>query len=151
MLAQAETVYELEQTNLPGGSGGNHPSSHNKNPNGSESSRGAEQSTASGGGTGQHQAESPKSQEGASKGSNPSTPGGGTGAQGKSGKGAVGAGKSLGKVQLGEPQSATTDSGGSSPLVPILIAVALLAAISVGAVLMRQRRGNADGISLKKG
>jgi MYXO-CTERM domain-containing protein len=54
-------------------------------------------------------------------------------------------------VQVGEPKSASTDSGGSSPLVPILIAVAVLAAISVGAVLVRQRRGSAGGLSPKKG
>ena len=30
--------------------------------------------------------------------------------------------------------------GGSSPLVPILIAIAVLAAISIGVVMMRQRR-----------
>lgn len=37
--------------------------------------------------------------------------------------------------------NASTSSGGSSsPLVPILIAIAVLAAISIGAVLIRQRR-----------
>jgi MYXO-CTERM domain-containing protein len=54
-------------------------------------------------------------------------------------------------VQPGESQPSSTDSGGSSPLVPILIAVAVLAAISVGAVLVRQRRGSAGGVSLKRG
>ena len=38
--------------------------------------------------------------------------------------------------------AAATDDDSSSPLVPILIAVAVLAAISVGAVLYRQRRGD---------
>ena len=33
-----------------------------------------------------------------------------------------------------------TSDGGSSPLVPILIAILALAAISVGAVMYRQRR-----------
>lgn len=33
------------------------------------------------------------------------------------------------------------EGGGSSPLVPILIAIAVLAAISVGAVYLRRRRG----------
>jgi len=32
------------------------------------------------------------------------------------------------------------DDGGSSPLVPILIAIAALAAISVATVMLRQRR-----------
>jgi hypothetical protein len=42
---------------------------------------------------------------------------------------------------------ASTPSGDSSPLVPILIAVAALAAISIGAVMLRQRRqrGSAPG------
>lgn len=33
-----------------------------------------------------------------------------------------------------------SDDDGSSPLLPILIAIALLAAVSVGVVVMRQRR-----------
>lgn len=40
---------------------------------------------------------------------------------------------------LGEP-AGHTEEGSSSPLVPILIAVAVLAAISIGAFLYRQRR-----------
>jgi len=152
VLAQAETVYELEQTNLPGNGGGK-PPTHENNPGGSESSPGAHQSTApgTGDGTGHAQNGSSKTQSGASGESNPSSPGGGGQAQGQSGKGAVGDGKALGtSAQPGEPQSSSTDSG-SSPLVPILIAVAVLAAISIGAVLVRQRRGPAGGFSLKRG
>jgi hypothetical protein len=37
-----------------------------------------------------------------------------------------------------------TDGGGSSPVVPILIAVAVLAALSVGAVLYRERKKGND-------
>ena len=46
-------------------------------------------------------------------------------------------------MQNAEPLATTTSTNdsSSSPLVPILIAVAVLAAISVGAVLYRQRRG----------
>src|SRR5215213_8658072 len=50
------------------------------------------------------------------------------------------------KVALGEgspvPLAAETadDGGSSSPLIPILIAIAALAAISIGAVVVRQRR-----------
>ena len=49
-------------------------------------------------------------------------------------------------MQDAKPLATTTAAGddSSSPLVPILIALAVLAAISVGAVLFRQRRGN-DG------
>lgn len=42
-------------------------------------------------------------------------------------------------------QNASHSSGGSSPLVPILIAIALLAAISIGAVIYRQRRQGGGG------
>jgi cobalamin biosynthesis Mg chelatase CobN len=41
----------------------------------------------------------------------------------------------------GNPASSSS-SGGSSPIVPILIAVAVLAAISIGVVLYRQRKGD---------
>jgi hypothetical protein len=38
----------------------------------------------------------------------------------------------------------TEDDGGSSPLVPILLAVLVLAAISVGAVVLNKRRQRTD-------
>jgi len=148
VLAQAETVYETESTNLPGGGGGN-PSTHHKNPGSAESSPGARQSTAPGGAD-HSQAGSSKSQNGASEKSNPSSPGGGGEAQGKAGNSAVGDGESLGRLQPGESSSQVAESDGSSPLVPILIAVAVLAAISIGAVMVRQRRGSAGGFSLKR-
>lgn len=54
--------------------------------------------------------------------------------------GQVGDAKELVKV----PSAANASSGdGSSPLVPILIAIAVLAAISVGAFFYRQRRQDA--------
>jgi cobalamin biosynthesis Mg chelatase CobN len=158
VLAQANPpVYEVEQTQLPGSGGGGNSPSHHNNTGGSESSPGAKQSTAPGAGSGAQNSQngSSNAQNGASGGTNPSSPGGGSEAQGQSGKDGVGSGKPVGSgsnaVQLGEPKSAETGSGGSSPLVPILIAVAVLAAISVGAVLVRQRRGTARGFSLKRG
>ncbi len=42
--------------------------------------------------------------------------------------------------ESGVKTSKSSESGGSSPLVPILIAIAVLAAISVAAVMIRQRR-----------
>jgi cobalamin biosynthesis Mg chelatase CobN len=42
--------------------------------------------------------------------------------------------------ESGLKTSQSSEGGGSSPLVPILIAIALLAAISVAAVMIRQRR-----------
>lgn len=41
---------------------------------------------------------------------------------------------------LGEPAGHTEEGSSSSPLVPILIAIAVLAAISIGAFFYRQRR-----------
>jgi cobalamin biosynthesis Mg chelatase CobN len=67
---------------------------------------------------------------------------GGSG-QGSQGQGSQG--KSNGGVQqqnqAAKPIAATKDSGGgSSPLAPILIAIAALAAVSIGVVMLRQRR-----------
>jgi hypothetical protein len=44
------------------------------------------------------------------------------------------------------PETGNDGGGGSSPLVPILIALAVLAAISVGAYVLRQRRGGSGGV-----
>jgi cobalamin biosynthesis Mg chelatase CobN len=54
------------------------------------------------------------------------------------------------KPDRGLPPASRTDtpvssSGGSSPLVPILISVVLLAAISIGAVIMRARQRRVGG------
>jgi len=49
----------------------------------------------------------------------------------------------------GGEAAAQTDDEGSSPLLPILIAIAVLAAVSVGVVMFRQRRrGGAPGSSV---
>lgn len=60
------------------------------------------------------------------------------------------------KVQPTTPQHVQPKASddGSSPLVPILIAVAVLAAISIGALLIRQRRqrgGSSPSLSTKAG
>jgi cobalamin biosynthesis Mg chelatase CobN len=47
--------------------------------------------------------------------------------------------------------NAESDDGGSSPLVPILIVIALLAAISVGVVVWQRRRGDTPPITPKAG
>ncbi len=51
----------------------------------------------------------------------------------------------MGSTATGTPASHSA-GGGSSPIVPILIAVVVLAAISIGVVLYRQRKGDA-GVS----
>jgi len=157
MLAQANPNYTPESPNLPPSEGETTPVHHQKNPGGGESSPEAEKSGFAGGGGGGNGGGGGHSQPGSSNSSNgPSqesksgTSGGGGEAQGKSGNGTAKAQKSP-SVQIGEPKSSTSDSGGSSPLVPILIAVAVLAAISIGAVLVRQRRGSTGGLSPKRG
>jgi cobalamin biosynthesis Mg chelatase CobN len=51
-------------------------------------------------------------------------------------------------TETAKPKASHSDNGGgSSPLVPILIAIAVLAAISIGAVLWRQRRNPGAPVS----
>jgi len=63
----------------------------------------------------------------------------GEGGQTGSGPGHAGVQKAKPISTLGEP-AGHTEEGSSSPLVPILIAIAVLAAISIGAFYYRQRR-----------
>jgi hypothetical protein len=89
-----------------------------------------------------------------SKESESSTAGGGPAKSGNGGNGGNGQsnpGKSRdqqalsGAKPLGTSAAETDSGGGSSPLVPILIAVAALAAISVAvAVWQRRKRGGPD-------
>lgn len=96
-----------------------------------------------------HSSETGGSPGGSSSGSGggSGSPGGGGGAesggQGKPAQGSAPPGTSTGSL---EPAS-TKSGGGSSPLVPILIAIAVLAAISVGVVMWRRRR-DAAGASV---
>jgi cobalamin biosynthesis Mg chelatase CobN len=94
---------------------------------------------------------------GAGSGSGPNSGGGannGQTSQGQNGDGAqAGNGsKTAGDVSGGKPlpveaspASSTSDDGSSSPLVPILIAIVVLAAISIGAFYYRQRRQGDSG------
>jgi cobalamin biosynthesis Mg chelatase CobN len=72
---------------------------------------------------------------------NPSTGGSGEPRQGDQGKASTGS-QQGGSVDSRQPVSTAQpdDQSSSSPLVPILIAIAALAAISIGAVVIRQRR-----------
>lgn len=80
-------------------------------------------------------------------GGTPSTDAGGSGSanakmQGNQGSSArdKGAGSPQAGTQAGQPVSSTDDGGASSPLVPILIVMAALAAISGAVVMLRSRR-----------
>src|SRR4051794_31066843 len=48
-------------------------------------------------------------------------------------------------TQSGSPAASTSDDGGSSALAPILLGILLVAALSVGFVVMRGRRNSAGG------
>ncbi|HEX5593520.1 MAG TPA: hypothetical protein VFX35_09240 [Solirubrobacterales bacterium] len=93
--------------------------------------------TGSGGGNG--------SQGGGSQGAQGNQ--GSTGNGGQPGSGSNDAGGSVGEgkpvVNLGENTADATEDDSSSPLVPILIAIVVLAAISIGAFYYRQRRQGA--------
>jgi cobalamin biosynthesis Mg chelatase CobN len=136
-LAQAQSSaglqYEDAPPTVPGQTGGSdanekEPSAHKANTGGGS----AGGSNSSGGGS--------------AKGGSPDKAGNVTGNGGDGGdrqgsqgdRGGKGSGLQQG-AQTGTPVSSEDDAG-SSPLVPILIAIAVLAAISIGVVVMRQRR-----------
>jgi len=135
-FAQAETVYETESPAIPGET----VSPEHKNHQSPESSKDAEVSGTPSPGGGSEGPGTGSGEKGGTKDHNPSTPNGGGSGQGSPGN-ASGEKKQGGDVLNAKPVSSTTESGGSSsPLVPILIAVAVLAAITIGAVVLRQRR-----------
>lgn len=141
-LAQAETASEVQYKEaISSPYGGNKPV--HKEPSAHSSTDGGNTSPTS---------KSPTSSEKGSSGESPYSKTEGTGGSGGTGQGNPESGSNGGKAppvnQSGQaqatPQSASHgDGGGSSPLVPILIAIAALAAISIGAVMFRARRQRA--------
>jgi cobalamin biosynthesis Mg chelatase CobN len=156
ILAQAGSSDVQYETALPN-AGGKGPSQNEQIAETSESPKsngGAEAPTNSGStnsGDGSYTGEVPSgSGEGANAGNN-----GGTG-QGSPDKGTTPGDKA--GVQTAAPLTdstpASSDDGGSSPLVPILIAILALAAISIAVVVIRQRRqhdGSSSSLSTKAG
>ncbi len=153
-LAQAESSggaqYESELPNVPPQEGSGH---HDKNPGGPKESGGgggpeAEISTGSPGGkNGGNGGSNGPGGEGNTQQGSPAPEAGGK----QNGDGSTPAGKKSGQAQpelkVGSP-AASNSEGSSSPVVPILIAVAVLAAISIGAFYYRQRRqGSGSPIS----
>src|SRR3982751_4225854 len=105
-LVQAETVYETPETNLPGET--KNPPKH-KNPASPESSPKAHQSGESPGDGGSGRSEEESSESGGVPSGNPSTPGGGSEAQGKDGEGSKVANQQPGgTVQDAKPLPTTT-------------------------------------------
>lgn len=149
-LAQADEsigpVYETEVPTVTGKT--NPPKKHNS----------SAKSSATGGatapnGSGNSNASNPgSSSEGSSVGANP-----GSGSDDGTGQGSPANGTNAGDKAAGKQQSPATqsgkpvnaesssDDGSSSPLLPILIAIAALAAISIGVIVIRQRRRGPGG------
>jgi len=125
---------------------------HNK-PSNNAQAEGSDAKVGTSGSTGEEPAskeseseEAHKSSGGATSnggGKNPPTGGGSEGGNNPSRSGGA---KSNDGIANGKPVAMSTQShsgGSSSPVVPILIAIAVLAAISIGVVLYRQRRSDA--------
>jgi cobalamin biosynthesis Mg chelatase CobN len=135
---------------LPKAEGGHTPTHHQQTP--AKASK-----TGDGGGTaptnpsgqgGSNEVEKTEESE-----SSPEEGGVAAGHDGGSGQGKAGGSANPGGESAHQPSQTASgqpvshgDDGGSSPLVPILIAIAVLAAISVAVVMIRQRRqrGGAD-------
>jgi cobalamin biosynthesis Mg chelatase CobN len=150
----AEKVYEVEVPSIESESpthkqGSSHNSSNPKKAEGSAAAgTGTENSGEPEGEAGE---EGQKKSSGGTSGggnNNPPTSSGGGGSGGnKPSSGGVGGkpeggisnNQEVAKSQSGKPVSEST-GGSSSPVVPILIAVFVLAAISIGVVLYRQRK-----------
>lgn len=149
VLAQADSSGIQYSDSPPTATGNNEIPSQSKPSNesskgsgGSASSSGADSSGSSRGGSA-----AGGSSSGSGGGSGTASDGG-TGQQGSPGKGAYNGSVGPGKATSpGAESSAAEDDGGggSSPLVPILIAIAVLAAISLGVVMLRQRRQRGPG------
>jgi hypothetical protein len=154
-----ETVYETEVPTIEsqpstGGNSGKSPT-HHSTPNTGKgetaqatgSKAGAGGGAEEGSGSGNHKKEGSSSNE---EEGNPATGVGGNG--NKPNGGANAGGQPESGVSGNEPVAhssaglnPSSSSGGSSPVVPILIAVVVLAAISIGVVLYRQRKSSQGG------
>ncbi len=144
VFAQADSSGVQYSDAPPDPYGGNHPTTQHDPP--------AKSSTTSGGASAPDQSGSTRSGSSESSSSDDQSSGGvaakgndgGTG-QGSPGKGS--SGKGAGSVQqTNQPAPKTSSSdGGSSPLIPILIAIAVLAALSAAAVTMRNKRQGKPG------
>jgi cobalamin biosynthesis Mg chelatase CobN len=156
-----ETVYETEVPSITSEAGGaeKSPTHHKAHNTGNGETGRATGSNAETGGAGSEGSEKESAGSGGKKkshgekssqesGGNPPTGGGGNGGKPTGGanagsNGSIGEGQAVGNTQHGT--NASQSSGGSSPVLPILIAVVILAAISIGVVLYRQRKSDQDG------
>jgi hypothetical protein len=137
--------YETDVPTVPNNDGSNIPSK--KDSGGTKTSDGSDaeandSNTPGGVGSGDDGESNAGGGTGPNKPSQGSGDGTGQAANGSKPAGDVGSGKKLATAP--SPSEQASDDGGSSPLVPILIAVAVLAAISIGAYYYRQRRQGPD-------
>jgi cobalamin biosynthesis Mg chelatase CobN len=123
------------------------PAKSSKSPNGGASApskNGSSESNSSEGGSSAGGSTSSGSDGGGSSGPTATgNNGGGAGQQSSPDKASSGAptnGLQTSGQASSKPASTQSDSGGSSPLIPILIAIAVLALISFGAMMFKQRR-----------
>jgi cobalamin biosynthesis Mg chelatase CobN len=140
VLAHADSSEVQYQDAPPTVTGTKVPKDH-KPPTGKSHSGGGSTSAQASKANGSGASGKGSSAGGSSSGSGTGTGGVGTGQQGSPGK-ASGRGSGSSGQATGNNASPTSSQGdsGSSPLVPILIAILALAAISLGAVMIRQRR-----------
>ena len=131
VLAQASSAGAQYQDAAPGAPGGGSPNKSDLS-GGSSSTSGI--GSAAGGGDGSKGAKS----SGGGKGSSSKS---GDGTQSSQGSGDIGGNQGVAGENAAAPG---TDSGGSSPLVPILIAIVVLAGGSVAYVMYKRRRAAAD-------
>jgi len=130
---------------IPKPEGENTPQGHQKTPaKASKTGQDGGSPSQPGGSKGPKEAEGSEESEASEKEGAVGGGNGGGNGQGKPGASAHGGDKKAvhpaAQNQSGVQASKSDDGGGSSPLVPILIAIAVLAAISVAVVMIRQRR-----------
>ena len=150
-FAHADSAGIEYESGVPTAEGGEGTAKHGSNIPKAKTSKSGTGGTTSSGPESNETSESERSSGGSSSGNGPGGKDGGTG-QGNQGNGSNGQQNQGGNQQAGISQTPTAVSspshqssgGDSSPLVPILIAVAVLAAISVGVVVIRQRRQGSD-------
>jgi cobalamin biosynthesis Mg chelatase CobN len=142
LLAQADSSELQYEPKLPSATG--HPPVHQKEPTAKSSNNGGASAPHETGGSGKGSAKTGSAEEGSSSpNAGGSKVNGGNGGTGKGNQASSPTGSGNAPVQPNTQASAPASrksDGGSSPLVPILIAIAALAAVSLGAVLYRQRR-----------
>jgi cobalamin biosynthesis Mg chelatase CobN len=155
VLAQADSSGAQYEEALPNPTGGHGSTGHGSTHHNSEPP--AKSSSVPNGGASAPSSPNPSGSGSVASESNPvegssSNTGGVTNASHGDGKGqsspdkaSTGAAPKSAQPTVQTGGSTSSGGGGSSPLVPILVAIAVLAAISIGAVMIRQRRQRSGG------